>query len=100
MPQETLRHYYNRPQSFAPIFHQVPAINKVCQEKEIRWEEESHLDGKAPSTIDTFPALNVCFKNMSWVICKIDERSFIYGSINKKRVNFNQDSRQESDLMV
>ena len=91
MLQETLRHCYNRPQSFAPKFHQVPAIfSKICQEKRnkdretnTRYEEESHLDGKTPSAIDTFLALNVCFENMSWVICEIDKRSFIYGSNNK-----------------
>ena len=36
MLQETQQHYYNRPQSFAPKFHQVPVpINKpmFCQEK-------------------------------------------------------------------
>ena len=71
MLQETIQHYYNRPQSLAPKFHQVSAINKICQEREIRnykvGEEESQVNGKTPSAIDTFPALNVCFKNMSWV---------------------------------
>ena len=63
------------------------------KEKHTRTEEESHLDGKTSSTIDTFPALDVCFENMSWVICKIDERAFVYGSNNEKGGQF-QSRRQ------
>ena len=37
---------------------------------------------------------------MSWVICKIDERSFIYGSIdnNKKSVSIKDDGWMEERL--
>ena len=48
MLQETLRHYYNRHQSFAPKFHLVPAIKTVCQEKEHKTEKRKMGRGIAP----------------------------------------------------
>jgi hypothetical protein len=53
------------------------------QSNKKKCEEEWHLNGKAPSAIDTFSALNVCFNDISWIIRKVDKRSFIYEP-NKK----------------
>ena len=98
MLQESLQHYYNRPQSFATKFHQVPV--KLASEgstEQKKCEEDWHLNGKAPSAIDTFSALNVCFNDISWIIRKIDKRSFIYGP-NKKWLESTKMSKTGNEL--